>query len=120
MPTRAASAAACCSASPDEAPASRAGRAMLSPSVSVGSKLKNWNTNPMRVRLIVVRASSPSEARARPSSDSVPDVGRSIAPQRCSSDDLPQPDGPMRATNSPASRVNETPARACTSEVPPV
>ena len=45
-------------------PPSRQGSAMLSPSVSVGSRLKNWNTKPMRSRRSRVSASS-SSARGR-------------------------------------------------------
>ena len=83
-------------------PASRQGSAMLSPRVSVGSRLKNWNTKPIRSRRTRVSSSSPSATRSRSSSASGPAEGRSIAPQRCSSVDLPQPDGPISATKSPA------------------
>ena len=31
-----------------------------------------------------------------------------MAPQRCSNVDLPQPDGPISATNSPAAAANDT------------
>ena len=41
-------------------------------------------------------------------------IGRSIAPHRCSSVDLPQPDGPTSATNSPCTTSRLTPATACT------
>ena len=32
--------------------------------------------------------------------------------------DLPEPDGPMMATNSPSPMVRSTPASACTAAVP--
>ena len=99
---------------------SRQGSAMLSPRVSVGSRLKNWKTKPMRSRRRRVRSSSSRPARSRPSMARRPAVGRSIAPHRCSSVDLPQPDGPISATKSPGSRVSDTPRRAVTGAAPPV
>ena len=65
-------------------------------------------------RLTRVSPSSSSVARLRPFSTMVPADARSMAPQRCSSVDLPHPDGPMSATKSPASIANETPASAAT------
>src|SRR3954451_13384452 len=43
-----------------------------------------------------------------PSTSTRPAVGRSSAPIIDSSDVLPDPDGPVRATNSPGSSVSET------------
>src|SRR4029453_13458161 len=48
-----------------------------------------------------------------------PADARSIAPHRWRRVDLPQPDGPMNATKSPASTESETPARARTGGSPP-
>ena len=48
----------------------------------------------------------------------VPDVGLSSPPARVSSVDLPEPDGPMIATSSPACAANETPRSACTAVSP--
>jgi len=42
----------------------------------------------------------------------LPDVGVSRAPRMCIKVDLPEPDGPMMATNSPFSILKLTPARA--------
>ena len=44
----------------------------------------------------------------------LPDVGRSRPPRTWSSVDLPEPDGPISATNSPASTDSETPRSAST------
>ena len=93
-------------------PASRQGSAMLSPRVRVGSRLKNWNTKPMRSRRSRVSASSSRPVRSRPSIASRPEVGRSIAPHRWSSVDLPQPDGPISATKSPGLEGERDPAQA--------
>jgi len=41
-------------------------------------------------------------ARSRPSTNTWPDVGVSRPPARCNSVDLPDPDGPITATSSPA------------------
>ena len=60
-------------------------------------------------QLVVAEAS-----RATDSSRTIPEVGRSIAPQRCSSVDLPQPDGPTSATKSPSATSRVTPATAWT------
>ncbi len=45
----------------------------------------------------------------------VPAVGRSSAPISCSSVVLPEPEGPVSATSSPGSIVNETSRRICAS-----
>src|SRR5690349_24891879 len=49
-----------------------------------------------------------------PSTSTVPVVGRSRPPISDSSDVLPEPDGPVSATNSPGSSVSETSATATT------
>jgi hypothetical protein len=66
---------------------------MFSRTVSVGSRLKNWNNPIVRAaarKLIVWRE------RVRAAQRTVPADGRAIAPARCSSVDFPQPDGPAR------------------------
>ena len=50
--------------------------------------------------------------RRSPSVDTVPVVGTSKPARRRSSVDLPHPDGPTRATNSPRRRSRDTSARA--------
>ena len=47
-----------------------------------------------------------------------PDVGRSSRPTMCMNVDLPEPDGPITATNSPGSMVRSTPRSATTSSPP--
>ena len=69
-----------------------------------GSRLKPWNTKPIsRLR---TRASSRFDQRrdvAPVRAGSCPHVGRSRQPRRCMNVDLPEPDGPVSATNSPGS-----------------
>src|SRR5690606_10311435 len=48
----------------------------------------------------------------------LPLVGDRRPPSRCSSVDLPQPDGPIIATNSPSLISREIPRRAGTSSLP--
>ena len=55
---------------------------------------------------------------SRPPATILPSVGRSSPPIRDSSVDLPQPDGPMIATNSPGAMLNDTPRRAVTATSP--
>ena len=84
------------------------GSAAFSVAFRTGMRLKNWKTKPMLRRRR--RVSSPSDRVARSSSPmrTTPLVGRSSPPMRFSSVDLPQPLGPMIATNSPVSTENET------------
>ncbi len=96
----------------------RNGRATFSATVSSGMRLKNWNTKPVLSRRVSVRASSPSAEMLIPSMTTSPDVGRSSPPSRCSIVDLPDPDEPMIATNSPCSTASETPRSASTSVSP--
>src|SRR5215212_3173291 len=49
-----------------------------------------------------------------PSMRTRPDVGRSSTPMSESSDVLPEPDGPVRTTNSPDSSSSETSSTATT------
>ena len=101
--TRSASAARRCSSTMDPArPASAAAARCSRASVSVGSRLKNWNTKPIRSRRIRVRASSSSvssrtafEVTDPPSDD--PCRRRDAATSTCRS-----PDGPTSATKSAA------------------
>src|SRR3954451_5597896 len=48
----------------------------------------------------------------RPATVTVPLVGRSKPAISASSDDLPEPDGPVSATSSPGSSVSDTPSTA--------
>ena len=99
-------------------PASSSGSAMFSTRLSVGSRLKNWNTNPSRSRRTRVSPSSASVSRRDPSSQTRPALGRSIAPHTCSSVDLPHPEGPTMATNSPRATSRLTSETAATAASP--
>ena len=95
-------------APPRAARASRARRAIspgistFSVAVNAGSRWWNWNTKPM------LRRAQRGDARSRraspsrgPASRYEPAVGGSSRPIRLSSVDLPEPDGPISAANSP-------------------
>ena len=79
-----------------------AGRATFSSTVMPSSRLKNWNTMPMCVRRIRASSSSVLPVTSSSASTIVPSSAWSRPATRLSSVDLPQPDGPMMATNSPA------------------
>ena len=53
-----------------------------------------------------------------PASVISPSLGPSSPPNRCSSVDLPEPEGPMMATNSPLFTTRFTPSRAFTNTSP--
>ena len=60
-------------------------------------------------------ASSVIVATSFPAIVTVPEVGRSSVPTMLSMVDLPEPEGPTTATNSPAVTSSDTPRRAPTS-----
>src|SRR5260370_39293175 len=70
--------------------------------------------NPTLSRLSWVRPLSFRDDVETPSRNTLPDVGKSMAPARLSSVDFPQPLRPTNATNSPRSTLNERPLSACT------
>ncbi|MNC95051.1 hypothetical protein D3C83_120640 [compost metagenome] len=77
--------------------------------------MKPWNTKPM-LRLRTVASSSLLICETFfPSRTYWPLVGRSRQPSTFMKVDLPEPDGPMMATNSPRSISTLTPSRARTS-----
>ena len=80
---------------------SLSGSSTFSSAVSTGIKLNCWNTNPMCSLRQRAMARSLRRRRSSPSTRISPSLGRSMAAMRWSSVDLPEPDGPMRATNSP-------------------
>ena len=88
---------------------------MFSLAVRVGTRLNAWNTKPMRSRRRLVSALSLSLPSAVPSTTASPEVGVSSAARQCISVDLPDPEGPMMAVNSPFIRSTVTPSRARTS-----
>jgi hypothetical protein len=87
------------------------GAITLSITVSAGSRLKRWKTKPTRRRWAASsrRESPPSSL---PATVTVPSSGRSSAPIRCSSVDLPEPDGPDTATAAPGAISSDTPSSA--------
>ena len=100
------------------APARVIGSVMFSRAVSVGIRLKAWNTKPIRSR----RSSVSCRSVRRPSSASptktFPEVRVSRPARQCSRVDLPDPDGPMIAVNCPAGNSMLTSSRAVTAVSP--
>src|ERR1700734_9191 len=94
--------------------------AYSSPSATLASALwcsarKNcWNTNPILEARSAASPRSLIRAASRPVTRTVPLVGRSRVPIRCSIVDLPDPDGPTMAVSSPADTARLTPASART------
>ena len=66
----------------------------------------------------MVRASSFKEKMSFPSTVTEPEVGRSRPPSMWRRVDLPEPEVPTTAANSPFSTVRSTPSRARTSVSP--
>ena len=91
---------ACAWPRPTGAPSARIGSMTLSRMVNSGSRKWNWNTKPSWVSRVRARSSSSICTVARPWISTSPVVGRSSRPSRYSSEDLPEPDGPVIATNS--------------------
>src|SRR5438034_4937542 len=92
--------------------------AMLPLAVKVGRRLKRWKTKPILWRRSLVRAASLSAVRSLPSTRTLPRVACASPPIRYRSEDLPHPDGPITATDSPGSTSKFTPRRAGTSTLP--
>src|SRR3712207_2143997 len=86
--------------------------------VSEGSRLKAWKTNPIRSRRRIVSRRSLSPASSVSPSVTVPDVGRSSPAATCRKVLLPDPDGPMIAVNDPRANPTLTPSRATTAPSP--
>ena len=95
-------------------PPSRSGSAMFWATVSDGSRLKAWNTNPIRSRRKIVNRRSLRSARLVPLSATLPEVGRSSPAATLRKVLLPEPDGPMMAVNDPGEHAALTPSRATT------
>ena len=74
---------------------------MFSAAVSVGSRLNDWKMKPILSRRNNVSALSLSWVISVSPRGTSPDVGRSRPASTCSSVDLPEPEGPMMAVNSP-------------------
>jgi hypothetical protein len=90
---------------------SSSGSSTFRSAVIAGRRLYIWKTNPTwRARHAV---SFPSERLeiVTPSTAIVPEVGRSSPPIRFRRVDFPDPDGPIRARNSPWATVRASPSR---------
>src|SRR3990167_10224461 len=94
------------------------GRAMFSAAVRRGTRWKLWNTKPMRWLRTRACSSGESVVTSRPSRRYRPVLGLSSRPSRFKSVDLPEPDGPITATYSPALMDRFRLRRACPSESP--
>jgi hypothetical protein len=94
------------------------GRSTFSLAVSIGSRLKNWNTKPMCSRRSFVRSLSPSAVISVPAILTVPAVGLSRPARMCMRVDLPEPDGPITAVSFPDWMSTDTPWRAWTAVSP--
>ena len=75
---------------------------MFSAADSIGSRLKAWNTNPMRSRRRRVSSLSDRVARSTSPTSTRPLVSVSSPAMQCMRVDLPEPDGPMMAVKRPA------------------
>jgi hypothetical protein len=86
--------------------------------VSDGSRLKAWNTNPIRSRRKIVNRRSLSCPRSVSPSTTLPVEGRSSPAATFRNVLLPEPDGPMIAVNDPGGSAALTPSRATTAPSP--
>src|SRR5216684_1996403 len=96
----------------------RRGSSTLSSAVVRERRLKPWNTKPIFLLRTAASASLDIRATSAPSRKYCPDVGRSRQPVMCMNVDLPDPDGPVTARNSPRATSRLTPRSALTSISP--
>ncbi len=94
-------------------PASMSGSAAFSTAGSSGRSCPDWKTKPKSWRRRIVRRASESVVTSSPRHDTEPDDGVMIPARQCRRVVLPDPDGPMMASDSPGCTVRLTPARAC-------
>jgi hypothetical protein len=80
--------------------------------------LKFWKTNPIRRLRSAARSCFESREISWPSNRHDPEVGWSRQPKRFISVVLPEPEAPIRATNSPRSIESDTPLSTGTSSWP--
>ena len=99
-------------------PAMSDGSVMFSAAVKVGTRLNDWNTNPIRSRRRMVIFLSDRPVRSVSPMWTRPLVATSSPARQCIRVDLPDPDGPMMAVNSPDRNDNVTPRSAWTSVSP--
>ena len=91
---------------------------MFSSAVSVGIRLKVWNTNPIESRRIRVSCFSEQALISTSPRKICPDVTRSRPARQCSRVDFPDPDGPMIAVYRWRSNSTSIPSSARTSASP--
>ena len=91
---------------------------MFSDAVSVGIRLNDWKTKPMRSRRMIVSSLSERDPRSTSPRYTWPLVSVSRPARQCISVDLPEPDGPMIAVKRPAANSTDTSSRARTSVSP--
>src|SRR5215472_1272873 len=91
---------------------------MFCATVSEGSRLNAWNTNPIRSRLRTVNRRSFSPDNSVSPSPTVPEVGRSNPAATFKNVLLPEPDGPIKAVNDPGANATLTPSSAMTAPSP--
>jgi hypothetical protein len=91
---------------------------MFSYAVSVGIRLYDWNTNPIRSRRSRVSARSSNEPSSVSPMYTSPDVSESRPARQCISVDFPDPDGPITAVKRPAGISRSTFSRAVTAWSP--
>ena len=87
-------------------------RAMFSKAVRVSSRLQSWKMKPSRSRRNFASSLPFNFVSSRPSMTMEPEVGRSMVDTQLRRVVLPDPEGPITPTNSPASRDRDTPSRA--------
>src|SRR6516165_3944730 len=91
-----------------------AGSVTFSSTLMPSNRLKNWNTMPMCRRRMIASSSSVRPTNGSPARETSPSVGVSSPATMLSNVDLPHPDGPITATNSPGVIVKSTPRSART------
>jgi hypothetical protein len=94
------------------------GNRTFSSAESVGIRLKNWNTKPIRSRLRSVSFLSDNPESSVPPTTTRPEEGLSSAPRMCNSVLFPEPEGPMIAANSPFGNPSDTAFSARTAVEP--
>ena len=82
--------------------------ATFSKAVSVSSRFASWNTKPNSSRRNFASSAPERPVTSRPPTEIRPAVGASMVARQFRSVDLPEPDGPMIPTNSPASTAKLT------------
>ncbi len=117
MPSRSSSSCALASAACRRVPPTSAASATFSSAVRCSISWKNWNTSPTCRRRSRASAAELSSSSRTPASSMLPSSTGSSPASTCRSVDFPQPDCPIRATNSPCWTTRSTPRSARTGAV---